>query len=149
MSPKPFPFLSPDLVLKLMMTDDSPNSDGGAEPVTLHDASTSSASSMTSSQASSLSVWRAPQIICSSSVTCNSHTSHTVTSVLQSHNQLKIMPQLLLMLKLSQDLFYIVLYFFIRHAGGHAVAQLVEALRYKPEGRGFDSRWCHWIFLLT
>ena len=24
---------------------------------------------------------------------------------------------------------------------GHAVAQLVEALRYKPEGRGFYSRW--------
>jgi hypothetical protein len=22
-------------------------------------------------------------------------------------------------------------------------ARLVEALRYKPEGRGFDSRWCH------
>jgi len=32
---------------------------------------------------------------------------------------------------------------------GHAVAQLVEALRYKPEGRGFDSRWCYWIFSLT
>ena len=29
---------------------------------------------------------------------------------------------------------------------GYAVAQLVEALRYKPEGRGFDSRWCHWNF---
>ena len=27
--------------------------------------------------------------------------------------------------------------------------QLVEALRYKPEGRGFDSRWCHWNFPLT
>ena len=27
---------------------------------------------------------------------------------------------------------------------GHAVAQLVEALRYKPEGRVFDSRWSHW-----
>jgi hypothetical protein len=26
------------------------------------------------------------------------------------------------------------------------VAQLVEALHYKPEGRGFDSRWCHLIF---
>jgi hypothetical protein len=25
-------------------------------------------------------------------------------------------------------------------------AQLVEALRYEPEGRGFDSRWRHWIF---
>jgi hypothetical protein len=23
------------------------------------------------------------------------------------------------------------------------VAQLVEALRYKPEGRGFDFRWFH------
>ena len=32
---------------------------------------------------------------------------------------------------------------------GHAVAQLAEALRYKPEGRGFDSRWCHWNFSLT
>jgi hypothetical protein len=32
---------------------------------------------------------------------------------------------------------------------GHAVAQLVEALRYKPEGRGFDSRWSHWNFSLT
>jgi hypothetical protein len=28
------------------------------------------------------------------------------------------------------------------------VAQLVEALRYKPEGRGSDSRRCHWnIFI--
>jgi hypothetical protein len=26
---------------------------------------------------------------------------------------------------------------------GYAVAQLVEAPRYKPEGRGFDPRWCH------
>jgi hypothetical protein len=25
---------------------------------------------------------------------------------------------------------------------GHAVVQFVEALRYKPEGRGFNSRWC-------
>jgi hypothetical protein len=26
---------------------------------------------------------------------------------------------------------------------GYAVAQLVEALRYKLKGRGFDSRWSH------
>jgi hypothetical protein len=31
----------------------------------------------------------------------------------------------------------------------YAVAQLVEALRYKPEGRGFDSRRDHWDFSLT
>ena len=29
------------------------------------------------------------------------------------------------------------------------VAQLVEAPRYKSEGRGFDSRWCHCKFSLT
>jgi hypothetical protein len=28
------------------------------------------------------------------------------------------------------------------------VAQLIEALRYKPEGRGFDSRWYHWNFFI-
>jgi hypothetical protein len=28
----------------------------------------------------------------------------------------------------------------------HAVAQLFEALRYIPEGRGIDFRWCHWNF---
>jgi len=31
----------------------------------------------------------------------------------------------------------------------HVVAQSVEALHYKPEGHGFDSRWCHWNFSLT
>jgi hypothetical protein len=35
---------------------------------------------------------------------------------------------------------YLFIYLFI---SGYAVAQLVEALRYKSEGRGFDSRWCH------
>jgi len=30
--------------------------------------------------------------------------------------------------------------------GGHKVVQLVEALCYNQEGRGFDSRWCHWNF---
>jgi hypothetical protein len=27
----------------------------------------------------------------------------------------------------------------------NAVAQLAQALRYKPEGRGFDTPWDHWI----
>ena len=33
-----------------------------------------------------------------------------------------------------------------RHSSamGYGVEQLVKALRYKPEGRGFDSRWGHW-----
>ena len=31
----------------------------------------------------------------------------------------------------------------------HAIAQLVEALRYKSECHGFDSWWCHWNFSLT
>jgi hypothetical protein len=32
---------------------------------------------------------------------------------------------------------------------GYTVAQLVEALRYKPEGCGLDSRWSHWNFSVT
>jgi hypothetical protein len=30
-----------------------------------------------------------------------------------------------------------------------AEAQLVEALHYKPEGRGSDSHWCQWNFSLN
>jgi hypothetical protein len=35
------------------------------------------------------------------------------------------------------------------HDQGYAVVQLVVALLYKPEGRGFYSRWFHWNFTLT
>jgi hypothetical protein len=31
----------------------------------------------------------------------------------------------------------------------HAVAQLVEALLYKPESIGLDPRWRHWNFSLN
>jgi hypothetical protein len=31
----------------------------------------------------------------------------------------------------------------IREGGTLLVGQLVDALRYKPEGRGFHSQWCH------
>ena len=34
-------------------------------------------------------------------------------------------------------------------ATGHTVAQLVEALHYKLEGRRFDPQWCHWHFSFT
>jgi hypothetical protein len=39
-------------------------------------------------------------------------------------------------------LFHLMLQVLLRHA----VAQMVEALCYKPKGRGFDSRWGRWIF---
>ena len=32
--------------------------------------------------------------------------------------------------------------FSLSSSGGYAVVQLVEVLRYKSEGLGFDSRWC-------
>ena len=37
----------------------------------------------------------------------------------------------------------------VNNLEGHEVAQSVEALRYKPESRGFDSRCYHWNFSLT
>jgi hypothetical protein len=54
-------------------------------------------------------------------------------------------------IKLS-SLFEIEIIFNIRYSILHlryAVAQLVEALRYKPEGRGFDSRRSYWNFSVT
>jgi hypothetical protein len=38
------------------------------------------------------------------------------------------------------------LYMFSAVARGGAV---VLALRYKPKGRGIESRWCYWNFSLT
>jgi len=37
----------------------------------------------------------------------------------------------------------------IKHSAGGALVQLVEALRYKLEGNGFDSRCYHWNFSFT
>jgi hypothetical protein len=36
----------------------------------------------------------------------------------------------------------------VRTGGTLLVAQSVEALRHKPEGRGFDSPWCHREFFI-
>jgi hypothetical protein len=35
------------------------------------------------------------------------------------------------------------------NGGTLLVVQLVYALHYKSEGRGIESRWCHWNFSLT
>jgi hypothetical protein len=35
------------------------------------------------------------------------------------------------------------------YRGTLLVVQLLEELRCKPEGRGFDSRWCNLNFSLT
>jgi hypothetical protein len=45
--------------------------------------------------------------------------------------------------KTTDSIFSYILRFIL---GTLLVAQLVEALRYKSDGRGFDSRWCHWNF---
>jgi hypothetical protein len=37
----------------------------------------------------------------------------------------------------------------IKHEEGARGGIVVEALRYKPEGRGIDFRWYHWKFSLT
>jgi hypothetical protein len=35
-----------------------------------------------------------------------------------------------------------------RYYNKHRSGAVVEALRYKLEGRGIDSRWCYWNFSL-
>jgi hypothetical protein len=34
-------------------------------------------------------------------------------------------------------------------SGGVRGGVVVKILRYKPAGRGFDYRWCHWNFSVT
>jgi hypothetical protein len=48
----------------------------------------------------------------------------------------------------GSDIWEMILRNLIEYFGavGYAMAQLVEALRHKSEGREFDSRWCHWNF---
>jgi hypothetical protein len=41
------------------------------------------------------------------------------------------------------------IYEYLMFETGQGVAQLVEALCYKPERCGFDPRWCLWNFSLT
>ena len=36
----------------------------------------------------------------------------------------------------------------VKSIGAHG-GVVVKALRYKPAGRGFDSRWYHWNFSVT
>ena len=40
-------------------------------------------------------------------------------------------------------------FIWVQVLSGHAVVQLVEALHYELEDRGFNSRWCQWNFSLT
>ena len=56
--------------------------------------------------------------------------------------------QLVLLRLLENFLTLLVVYSLLYGEGGvgHAVAQLVEALRYKSEGRGFDSNGVTGIF---
>jgi hypothetical protein len=42
-----------------------------------------------------------------------------------------------------------VIIYTIHSTWGNTVVQWVEALRYKSEDLGLDSRWSHWNFLLT
>jgi hypothetical protein len=52
---------------------------------------------------------------------------------------------------LKQISFYLFLNFFtffLLYPGSRG-GVVIKALRYKPAGRGFDSRWCHWNFTVS
>jgi hypothetical protein len=40
------------------------------------------------------------------------------------------------------------IFLFSSNASGARGGAVVEALRYKPEGRGIEARWCNWNFYL-
>jgi hypothetical protein len=67
--------------------------------------------------------------------------------ILESH--LLYVPKADSSIRYFDQKWYIQFLYFPTTAVGHAVSQLIEALCYKLEGRGFDSRWGHWNFQLT
>jgi hypothetical protein len=53
-------------------------------------------------------------------------------------------------MRLMLTLYVLVVFFFSSgFVLGCDMAQLVEVLRYNPEGRGFDSAWGHWDISVT
>jgi hypothetical protein len=42
-----------------------------------------------------------------------------------------------------------VICFILLYYSGARGGVVVKALHYRPAGRGFDSRWCHWNFSVT
>jgi len=56
-----------------------------------------------------------------------------------------VLPLVYIPLHTAQEKIYI--YRYVRNYFELSIIHL--ALRYKSEGRGFDSRWCHWNFSLT
>ena len=57
-----------------------------------------------------------------------------------------MIPSYVCIIPTSTDYLLIFSFYNIKHSEG--LVQLVEALRYKPEGSGFNSRCCHWNFSL-
>jgi hypothetical protein len=55
----------------------------------------------------------------------------------------------LVFISLSTLKIFIIIYSLCDKTVENAVAELVQALRYKPEGRGFHSRWDEYDFLMT
>jgi hypothetical protein len=49
----------------------------------------------------------------------------------------------------DDDYYYYYYYYLFSYLLGARGGAVVEALRYKPEGRGIGSRWWHWKFSLT
>jgi len=72
-----------------------------------------------------------------------------ITKVTDTHSECVMLmefPIATMVTRKSLIVTYIHNYIFCLGARGGVV---VKALRYKPVGRGFDSRWCHWNFSVT
>ena len=65
-----------------------------------------------------------------------------------SFQQLHSITQIFYISQAEKQSFYNILIQFKSCMGARG-GVVVKALRYKPAGRGFDSRWCHWNFSVT
>jgi hypothetical protein len=71
--------------------------------------------------------------------------SVVMTSALQRKDELSLTVHYHLLIIYGIGSIFMALYTDLGARGG----VVVKALHYKPAGRGFDSRWCHWNFSVT
>ena len=73
---------------------------------------------------------------------------YVIINLINIHSSGKVTANILMALLSGEESLFCFIFLLVLTTVGSAVAQSVEALRYKSEGRGFDSR-CHWNFSLT
>jgi hypothetical protein len=104
--------------------------------------------SMTSFSRKSCRLWDNVEKYCRAGQATGDNMAHAYCKATNTHSEYVI----LLIFHCNNDCTNAPQRYVIRTLPGlffHLCTRQIGALRYKPAGRGFDSRWCHWNFSVS